>query len=102
MQTRNTQILPHEFLVRWNDEGKLQGAHIVFLGKVLDSNGKVLAAQPMPPQAIALGQSEGFPLSEVLDQLHITALVEIEALKQQVETLTRQKEELDRQLKERS
>ncbi|MCY7272379.1 MAG: hypothetical protein LH702_01200 [Phormidesmis sp. CAN_BIN44] len=88
MQTRQTQILPNELLIRWNDEGVLQGAHVVFLGKVLDDQGNVLAAQPMPPQAIALGEGEGFPLAEILNQALIDALKKIEVLERQRETLT--------------
>jgi hypothetical protein len=88
MQTRQTQIIPNELLIRWNDDGVLQGAHVVFLGKVLDDGGKVIAAQPMPPQAISLGESEGFPLSEILNQALIDALKKVEVLERQIEVLT--------------
>lgn len=95
MQQRNTLLIPYELLIRWNSDGNLQGAHIQFLGKVLDANDEVIAAQPMPPQAIAIAEQEGFPLTDVLDQLQIDALKRIEflerenhALKLQVEALT--------------
>jgi hypothetical protein len=88
MQTRQTQIIPNELLIRWDDNGDLQGAHVVFLGKVLDDHGKVLAAQPMPPQSIALGESEGFPLATIMDRALIDALKKIESLEMQREALT--------------
>lgn len=84
MQTRQTLILPQEFLARWDDQGNFQGAHVVFLGKVLDDDGNVLAAQAMPPQSISIGELQGFPLNEILTQMQIDALKQVEALQRQI------------------
>ncbi|NDJ16789.1 hypothetical protein [Myxacorys almedinensis] len=86
-QTRTTQLVPYELLARWDDAGNFKGAHIQFLGKVLDDDGNAIASQLMPPQAISVGEQAGFPLSEILDQLHIDALKRIEALELQIESL---------------
>lgn len=95
MQTRTTKLIPYELLVRWTVNGDLQGAHIQFLGKILGANDNVIAAQPIPPESIAIAEQKGFPLTDILDQLHIDALKRIEflerenhALKLQIESLT--------------
>lgn len=85
-QVRQTVLLPYELLIRWDDEGNLKGAHLLRMGKVLDDVGNVIAAQPMPPQPIAVGE-EGFPLAEVMNQALIDALKQIAILENQVESL---------------
>lgn len=87
MQTRQTLITPHEFLARWDDSGNFQGAHVVFLGKVLDDNGSVIAAQTLPPQSIAIGEQQGFPLAAILEPLQIDALKQVDSLNRQIEIL---------------
>lgn len=95
MQTRETQLIPYEFLVRWNDQGELQGAHIILLGKVFGPDGKLLAAQPMLPQSVGIGVQQGFPLAEILEQIQITALEKIDSLTAELEA----EQQLNQQLK---
>jgi hypothetical protein len=74
--------------VRWDEQGNLKGSHIQFLGRVLNDSNVVLASQPMPPESVTAGTDQGFPLSEVLEQVQIDALKTIDTLNAQIDTLT--------------
>jgi hypothetical protein len=92
---------PYEFLVRWNQDNTISGAHIGFLDTVL-KDGQVLTQKQNNVQSVALGLQEGFPLSDVLEQVLIDALLLIEtlqsdntALKSEVETKDKEIAELE-------
>ena len=70
---------PYEFLVRWNQDSTISGAHIGFLDTVL-KDGEVLTQKQNNVQSVALGLQEGFPLGDVLEQVLIDALLLIETL----------------------
>jgi hypothetical protein len=70
---------PYEFLIRWNQDNTISGAHIGFLDTFL-KDGQVLTQKQNNVQSVALGLQEGFPLSDVLEQVLIDALLLIETL----------------------
>jgi hypothetical protein len=74
---------PYEFLVRWNNEGVIQGAHIGFLETVLKDN-EIINQKVSNVQSVALALEDGFPLATILDQVLIDALLLIETLKDKI------------------
>lgn len=70
---------PYEFLVRWNNEGSIQGAHIGFLNTVKKDD-EIINQTATNVESVAIGINEGFPLSDILDQTLIDALLLIETL----------------------
>jgi hypothetical protein len=92
---------PYEFLVRWNQDSTISGAHVGFLDTVL-KDGQVLTQKQNNVQSVAIGMQEGFPLGDVLEQVLIDALLLIEtlqsdntALKSEVETKDKEIAELE-------
>lgn len=73
MQTTKT---PYELLVRWDESGKLKGAHIQWLYVTRDGDA-IVTQNPGQPEPIDL--SNGFPLQDVLNGAQAEAL---EALSQ--------------------
>jgi len=71
---------PYEFLIRWNQDSTISGAHVGFLETVL-RDGEVLTQKQNNVESVAMGLQEGFPLSDILDQVLIDALILIETLK---------------------
>lgn len=68
METTKT---PYELLVRWDDKGKLKGAHIQWLYVTRDGEAIVTSAAG-PPEPIDI--SKGFPLQDVLNSAQAEAL----------------------------
>ena len=64
---------PYELLVRWR-EGKITGAHVGF-ELTATEDGNVLSTTPLPVMAVDIGQGVGFPLADILAQVHTDALV---------------------------
>jgi hypothetical protein len=56
---------PYEFLCRWDDEGKLSGAHVGFRN-VVQKDGVDISSTRDDVQSVAIGTAAGFPLSDVL------------------------------------
>jgi hypothetical protein len=77
---------PYEFLVRWNQEGDLQGAHLGWLDTVL-KDGQVINQTPTNVESVAIGLQEGYPLADILSQLTIDLIAEVETLKAEIATL---------------
>jgi hypothetical protein len=77
---------PNEFLVRWNKEGVIQGAHVGWLDTVL-KDGVVLSQTETNVESVALGLSEGFPLTDILTQLQVDCVLERETLLLEIQTL---------------
>lgn len=75
--------LPYELLVRWSDQGALQGAHYKWRDVVV-SNGVAVASSGYNTRPVELGDDLDGLLNEVAQQ----ALEENEELRTQVETLT--------------
>ena len=72
-------ITPYEILVRFDENGKLQGSHAGYLTTVLD-DGKVLNRSTELKQ-LDLAEQEGFPFSEIMDSLTLDALIMVDNLK---------------------
>jgi hypothetical protein len=68
---------PYEFLVRWNTDGTISGAHISWLDTVYKDD-EILTQTPSQVESVAIAEQEGFPLNDVLSQVLIDALKAIE------------------------
>lgn len=68
---------PYEFLVRWR-EGQISGAHVGF-ELTASEDGKALPTTPLPVMPVDIGQGVGFPLADILEQLHIDAIASMDA-----------------------
>jgi hypothetical protein len=90
---------PYEFLVRWNQDSTISGAHVGFLDTVL-KDGEVLTQKQNNVQSVALGLQEGFPLSDVLEQVLIDALLLIETLQSDNAGLKSEVETKDKEIAE--
>jgi hypothetical protein len=77
---------PNEFLVRWNREGVIQGAHVGWLDTVL-KDGVVLSQTETNVESVEMGLQEGFPLTDILTQLQVDCILERETLLLQIQTL---------------
>ena len=69
---------PSEFLARWDDAGNLKGAHIAFRVSIQE-DGKEIDSFFVDPQPVGLAGATGFPISQILDALHVTALADAAA-----------------------
>jgi hypothetical protein len=90
---------PYEFLVRWNQDSTISGAHIGFLDTVL-KDGVVLTQKQNNVESVAIGLQEGFPLSDVLEQVLIDALLLIETLQSDNAGLKSEVEAKDKKIAE--
>ena len=68
---------PYELLVRWR-EGRISGAHMGF-ELTTTENGIVLSTSPLSVMSIDIGQGAGFPLADILAQVHTDALIQVDA-----------------------
>jgi len=76
---------PYEFLVRWRD-GVISGAHVGFEDVIVE-DGAVIGAVQQNVQAVDIGLGKGFPLADILGQIHIDALTQLDAAKAEVDGL---------------
>lgn len=70
---------PYEFLIRWDNQGNISGAHVGWLDTVL-KDGVILTQTPANIESVAIAEQSGFPLEDVLSLALIDALKEIERL----------------------
>jgi hypothetical protein len=68
---------PYELLVRWKD-GVIAGAHVGF-ELTTSEDGVALSTTPLPVMAVDIGQGAGFPLADILAQIHVDAIAGFEA-----------------------
>lgn len=68
-----TTKLPYEFLVRWDRQGNLAGAHAQFRFVTTDEAGTVIGEFVGPAEPVAVAGANGFPLAAVLTQEQIAA-----------------------------
>ena len=71
---------PYEFLIRWDKDGIIQGAHIAFLDTVL-KDGEIINQTQSSVESVAIAEQVGFPLADVLSQLQIDVLKQVDVLK---------------------
>ncbi len=67
---------PYELLVRWR-EGALSGAHVGF-ELTTTEDGKVLSTTPLAVMPVDIGQGIGFPLADILAQVHTDAIISMD------------------------
>jgi len=65
MATYNETKTPYEFLVRWDKDGVISGAHVGFR-IITKKDGAVIADTVEAVQPVAIGVQSGFPLAEML------------------------------------
>ncbi|MFC5311314.1 hypothetical protein [Azospirillum rugosum] len=75
-----TEKHAYEFLVRWDRDGRLSGAHAQFRYVTRDEDGAVLGEFIGAAEPVAVAGADGFPLSDILDQTLTAALAERDAL----------------------
>lgn len=68
---------PYEVLIRWSDDGKLQGAHQRRLRKVV-VDGETLKVEELLPEALGI---EDFPTSEIMQAATRDALNQVTSLR---------------------
>ena len=86
---------PYEFLVRWGENGAIQGAHVALITEIL-KDGAVVSAQAGYAQPVSLAGEVGFPIAEVLDAVHVGALAALDLANQTIAELKQQALELAR------
>ena len=84
---------PYEFLIRWDKNGIIQGAHIAFLDTVL-KDGEIVTQTQSSVESVAIAEQVGFPLLDVLSQLQIDALKQVDVLNSEIVALKAEKEAL--------
>lgn len=71
---------PYEQLTRWSPDGKVSGMHIKFLETFKDDvTGEVIFQREGQAEHVSMAGELGFPLADVLDEIHVSALTTIEA-----------------------
>lgn len=68
---------PYEVLVRWRD-GALAGAHVQFITQVVDGD-RVMAETLGQAMPVDVGAGVGFPIADILQQIHVDALAAVDA-----------------------
>lgn len=66
---------PYEFLVRWDQDGKLVAAHVQWL-YVSREDGVVVSAKESQAEPVAIGKMKtGFPVADILDDVTSDSLI---------------------------
>ena len=84
---------PYEFLVRF-ENGNVKGAHIGWVDKYIDNGVEV--AQNISVEAVAMGETQGFPLDSIIDLVTAGVIIQNEQLAARIGELTAQKEALEK------
>lgn len=56
---------PYEFLVRWDQQGVLCGAHAIWR-LIITDNGQMIGESLSPAEPVSVAAADGFPLQDVL------------------------------------
>ena len=88
---------PYELLVRWGDNGSIAGGQVSVIEELWDSN-TLLNGKINPPMPISFGIEAGYPLSDILNQIQITAMSDLELQKLRVFELESQIKALTQQI----
>jgi hypothetical protein len=70
------QKLPYELLVRWDEAGKLKGAHVQFRTIYRDGD-EIISDKIEHAEPIAVAGNKGFPISDVLGDVEAAALASV-------------------------
>lgn len=83
---------PYEFLVRWDEAGALQGAHVQFIERTF-RDGVKIAENLTAAEGVALAEGDtGFALGTIVSQLVVDQQMSLDALNASVASLTAQLE----------
>lgn len=88
-----TKRLPYELLFRWDDEGRVSGAHVAWRYVTMDGKTKVgeFVSDPIP---VGMNKrADGFPLSDVLSEAQASMAAELGARAAEIERLLNAAEE---------
>ncbi|KQY71357.1 hypothetical protein ASD52_06660 [Ensifer sp. Root142] len=77
---------PYEILIRYGNDGSLQGVHALYLRKII-LNGEVLKEEAVPAEDVDL---EGFETSQIMNETTRSALMRVVALEAEVSALKSQ------------
>lgn len=69
-----TMKRPYELLLRWDQQGRLSGAHVQHR-YVIEDGGKIVGESVGPAEPLSLETAEEFPLADILTQAQSDALV---------------------------
>lgn len=93
MPTFTEEIKPYEFLVRWKKDGTISGAHVGFRTLTF-KDGIEIADTPNNVMPVAVGEASGYPLTDILNQAQIDALVSFDAASAERDSLLTEREKL--------
>lgn len=82
-----TKRVPYEVLFRFDDSGALVGSHVQWKYIVQDEKGDKVAEAIKPATAVAVGDSEGFPLADILTEVQRGAVLQAAARASELEVL---------------
>lgn len=82
---------PYEFLVRWDANGKLQGAHVQWRHVIKDDAGAIVGESLSNAEPVG---ENGFPLDNILSQTQIDALARIGELDEKTREMEKANETL--------
>ncbi len=65
---------PYEFLIRWTD-GKISGAHIKFLERIIDDDGvTVLSEKEGMAQPVSMAGEVGYPIADIWAAITVSSV----------------------------
>lgn len=76
---------PYEFLVRFNSDGSINGAHVAWLEQLYKDD--VLINSKELVESVSIGFDNGFPLESILSLTLINAIKDVEFLKEEINEL---------------
>ena len=89
MHTRS-EMSPHGIIFRLNEHtGVYQGGHVDYVVRTYDENDKLLSCAIGGIKPIKDADANGFPLKQVLDDLHISVMRAFEELQAENRALAR-------------
>ena len=89
---------PYELLVRWDQDGKLLGAHVLWRLVIRDEEGKIAGESVTGAEPVDIGGGKGFPMQDILSRAQADALAEFGNAQARVAELESQKAALENRL----
>lgn len=80
---------PYEFLVRWDRDGRLAGAHVQFRYVTVD-DGAVVGEFVGAAEPVGLAGASGFPLADILPAIQAAAIAALESVTAERDALAAQ------------
>ncbi|MCC6779777.1 MAG: hypothetical protein IT537_24615 [Hyphomicrobiales bacterium] len=79
--------LPYEVLFRFDEFGALAGAHVQWRHVITDDAGSKVAEAIEHAKPVAIGEREGFPLTDILDEVQRAAVLQAESVTARLEKM---------------